>query len=85
MYFIAGIVVGSVIGFMLAWFLFNWLASMSEEETEHYSQSSRQKTETSVRPKTETSLLPVFMSITCTDRHPQGGRSISARMIGAGS
>jgi hypothetical protein len=43
MYFIAGLVVGSVIGFMLAWFLFSWLASMSEEETEHYSQSSSSK------------------------------------------
>jgi hypothetical protein len=40
MYFIAGLVVGSVIGFM---FLFSWSASMSEEETEHYSQSSSSK------------------------------------------
>ena len=39
--FIAGLVVGSVIGFMFAWFLFSWLASM--EDTEHYSQSSSSK------------------------------------------
>jgi hypothetical protein len=41
--FIAGLVVGSVIGFMFAWLLFSWLASM--KETEHYSQSSLSKTE----------------------------------------
>jgi hypothetical protein len=33
--FIAGLVVGSVIGFMLAWFLFSWLTAKSESE--HYS------------------------------------------------
>jgi hypothetical protein len=38
MYFIAGIVVGSVIGFMFAWFLFSWLTAKGE--IEHYSQSS---------------------------------------------
>jgi hypothetical protein len=38
MYFIAGLVVGSVIGFMFAWFLFSWLTA--KHETEHYSQSS---------------------------------------------
>jgi hypothetical protein len=43
MYFIAGLVVGFMSGFMFAWFLFSWLASMSEEETEHYSKSSSSK------------------------------------------
>jgi hypothetical protein len=38
MYFIAGLVVGSVIGFMFAWFLFSWLTA--KRETEHYYQSS---------------------------------------------
>jgi hypothetical protein len=38
MYFITGLVVGSVIGFMFAWFLFSWLTAKGE--TEHYSQSS---------------------------------------------
>ena len=38
MYFIAGLVVGSVVGFMFAWFLFSWLTAKGE--TEHYSQSS---------------------------------------------
>ena len=38
MYFIAGLVVGSVIGFMFAWFLFSWLTA--KHETEHYSKSS---------------------------------------------
>jgi hypothetical protein len=38
MYFIAALVVGSVIGFMFAWFLFSWLTA--KRETEHYSQSS---------------------------------------------
>ena len=33
--FIAGLVVGSVIGFMFAWFLFSWLTAKSESE--HYS------------------------------------------------
>ena len=32
--FIAGLVLGSVIGFMLAWFLFCWLTAMSEGENE---------------------------------------------------
>jgi hypothetical protein len=35
MYFIAGLVVGSMIGFMLALFLFSWFIAMSEGETEH--------------------------------------------------
>jgi hypothetical protein len=43
MHLIVGIVVGFMIGFMFAWLLFSWLASMSEEETEHYSQSSSSK------------------------------------------
>jgi hypothetical protein len=43
MYFMAGLVVGSVIGFMLAWFLFSWLTAISEGETEHYSQNSLSK------------------------------------------
>jgi hypothetical protein len=43
MHFINGLVVGSVIGFMLAWFLFSWLAATSEGETEHYYQSSLSK------------------------------------------
>jgi hypothetical protein len=30
--FIAGLVVGSVIGFMFAWFLFSWLTAKSERE-----------------------------------------------------
>jgi hypothetical protein len=30
--FIAGLVVGSVIGFMFAWFLFSWLTAKSESE-----------------------------------------------------
>jgi len=38
MYFIAGLVIGSVSGFMFAWFLFSWLTA--KRETEHYSQSS---------------------------------------------
>jgi hypothetical protein len=29
---IAGLVIGSVIGFMLAWFLFSWFTAMSEGE-----------------------------------------------------
>ena len=33
--FIAGLVVGSMIGFMLALFLFSWFTAMSEGETEH--------------------------------------------------
>jgi hypothetical protein len=37
MHFINGLVVGSVIGFMFAWFLFRLLAATSEGETEHYS------------------------------------------------
>jgi hypothetical protein len=32
MYFIADLVVGSVIGSMLAWFLFSWLTAKSESE-----------------------------------------------------
>jgi hypothetical protein len=34
MYFIAGLLFGSVIGFMLAVFLFSWFTAMSEDETE---------------------------------------------------
>jgi hypothetical protein len=30
--FLAGLVVGSVIGFMFAWFLFSWLTAKSESE-----------------------------------------------------
>ena len=37
MHFINGLVVGSVIGFMLAVFLFSWFTAMSGDETEHYS------------------------------------------------
>jgi hypothetical protein len=43
MYFIAGLVMGSLIGFMFALFLFSWLTAMSEGETEHYYQSSPSK------------------------------------------
>ena len=39
--FIAGLVVGSVIGFMFAWFLFSWLTAKSE--IEHYYQSRSSK------------------------------------------
>jgi hypothetical protein len=39
MCFIAGLVVGSLTGFMLAWFRFSWLTAMSEGETEYYYQS----------------------------------------------
>jgi hypothetical protein len=38
MYLIAGLIVGSVIGFVFAWFLFSWLTA--KHETEHYSQRS---------------------------------------------
>jgi hypothetical protein len=59
MYFIAGFVVGSAIGFMLAWFLFSWLTAMSEGETEHYSQSSSSKdgelADASVQPQSGSS------------------------------
>jgi hypothetical protein len=41
MHFIAGLVLGSVIGFMFAWFWFSWLTAKGE--TEHYSQSSSSK------------------------------------------
>jgi hypothetical protein len=41
MHFITGLVVGSVIGFMFAWFWFSWLTVKGE--TEHYSQSSSSK------------------------------------------
>jgi hypothetical protein len=41
MHFITGLVVGSGIGFMFAWFLFSWLAATSEGETEHYSPMCR--------------------------------------------
>ena len=41
MYFIAGVVVGCVIGFMFAWFLFSWVTAKGE--IEHYYQSSSSK------------------------------------------
>jgi hypothetical protein len=46
MNFIAGLVVGSVIGFMFGWFLFSWLAAKSESECyspEHLSQGVRRE------------------------------------------
>jgi hypothetical protein len=57
MYFIAGLVVGCVIGFMFAWFLFSWLTAKSE--IEHYYQSSSSKggdlADASVQPQSGSS------------------------------
>ena len=41
MYFITGLVVGSVIGFMFAWFLFSWLTAKGEIEHYYHSSSSK--------------------------------------------
>ena len=41
MYFIAGLAVGSLIGFMFAWFLFSWLTAKGEIGRYYQSSSSK--------------------------------------------
>ena len=78
MYLIVGLVVGFMIGFMFAWLMFSWLAS--EEETEHYSQSSSSKDGNLA----DASLHEHHLQ-TLTDAPREAAPELERDMIGAGS